>query len=111
MEAEEESLNFSTPPSTEVTSCETPKVDLVEATQNKENTATPPATHQQLLQLCALSDVVITSFSPRETGVKVEKSFTCVRKPTKMGKQAAATVTMSTPKSVYSTPKGECSPS
>ncbi|KAH8291971.1 hypothetical protein KR054_002788 [Drosophila jambulina] len=104
---EQESLNVSTPPSTEMPLCETPKVDLVEATQNKENTATPTTSHRQLLQLCALSDVVITSFSPRETGVKVEKSFTCVRKPTKMGKQApAASVTMSTPKSVYSTPKG-----
>ncbi|KAH8346968.1 hypothetical protein KR059_003621 [Drosophila kikkawai] len=105
---EQESLNFSTPPSTEETSsCETPKVDLVEATQNKENTATPPASHQKLLQLCARSDVVQTSFSPRETGVKVEKSFACVRSPTKSSKQTvAAFVTMSTPKSVYSTPKG-----
>ncbi|KAH8369454.1 hypothetical protein KR009_011270 [Drosophila setifemur] len=94
----DQSLNFSTPPSTEQSSCETPKVDLLEATQNKENTATPPACHKKLLKLCALSDVVITSFSPRETGVKIEKSFTCVRKP--------ATATMSTPKSVYSTPKG-----
>ncbi|XP_017039675.1 microtubule-associated protein futsch [Drosophila ficusphila] len=98
---EEDSLNFSTPPSTETTACESPKVDLLEATQNKENTATPPGSHKKLLQLCARSDVVITSFSPRETGVKLQKSFTCVRKPVK-----ADTVTVSTPKSVYSTPKG-----
>ncbi|XP_044313262.1 uncharacterized protein LOC108040443 [Drosophila rhopaloa] len=97
---EEDSLDFSTPSSSNTTACETPKVNLLEATQNKENTATPPGSHQKLLQLCALSDVVITSFSPRETGVKVEKSFTCVRKPVKAAK------TVSTPKSVYSTPKG-----
>ncbi|XP_017111170.1 titin [Drosophila elegans] len=97
---EVDSLNISTPPSSEITACETPKVNLLDSTQNKENTATPPGSHLKLLQLCARSDVVITSFSPRETGVKVEKSFTCVRKPVK-----AASV-VSTPKSVYSTPKG-----
>ncbi|XP_016949413.1 titin [Drosophila biarmipes] len=102
---EEDALNISPPPSAEVTTCETPKVDLLEATQNKENTATPPGSHQKLLKLCALSDVVITSFSPRETGVKVEKSFTCVRKPTHAA-STSTSVTVSTPKSVYSTPKG-----
>ncbi|XP_022213660.2 titin homolog [Drosophila obscura] len=85
------------PAATASAACQTPKVDLLDATQNKENTATPPASHKKLLKLCALSDVVITSFSPRETGVKTEKSFTCVRKP--------STPTISTPKSVYSTPK------
>lgn len=85
----------------EPTTCETPKVDLVEATQNKENTTSTPASHQKLLKLCGRSDVVITSFSPRETGVKIEKSFTCVRKPA-----VATTPTVSTPKSAYSTPKG-----
>ncbi|KAH8326380.1 hypothetical protein KR067_006081 [Drosophila pandora] len=85
----------------EPTTCETPKVDLVEATQNKENTTSTPASHQKLLKLCGRSDVVITSFSPRETGVKIEKSFTCVRKPA-----LATTPTVSTPKSAYSTPKG-----
>ncbi|XP_052859553.1 titin [Drosophila gunungcola] len=97
---EVDSLNISTPPSSDITACETPKVNLLDSTQNKENTATPSGSHLKLLQLCARSDVVITSFSPRETGVKVEKSFTCVRKPLK----AASAV--STPKSVYSTPKG-----
>ncbi|XP_037722083.1 uncharacterized protein LOC119555004 isoform X2 [Drosophila subpulchrella] len=102
---EEDALNISPPPSAETTTCETPKVDLLEATQNKENTATPPGSHQKLLKLCALSDVVITSFSPRETGVKVEKSFTCVRKPAHAA-STSTSVTISTPKSVYSTPKG-----
>ncbi|KAH8353851.1 hypothetical protein KR084_008938 [Drosophila pseudotakahashii] len=102
---EEDSLNISTPPSAEATTCESPKVNLLESTQNKENTATPPGSHKKLLKLCALSDVVITSFSPRETGVKVEKSFTCVRKPANAA-STSASVTVSTPKSVYSTPKG-----
>ncbi|XP_041450981.1 mediator of DNA damage checkpoint protein 1-like [Drosophila obscura] len=78
---------------------QTKKVDLLDATQNKENTATPPASHKKLLKLCALSDVVITSFSPRETGVKTEKSFTCVRKP--------STPTISTSKSVLSELNGD----
>lgn len=97
----ENDLNLTAPPSMEPTTCETPKVDLVEATQNKENTTSTPASHQKLLKLCARSDVVITSFSPRETGVKIEKSFTCVRKPA-----APITPNVSTPKSAYSTPKG-----
>ncbi|XP_070137985.1 fap1 adhesin isoform X2 [Drosophila bipectinata] len=97
----ENDLNLTAPPSLDLMTCETPKVDLVEATQNKENTTSTPASHQKLLMLCARSDVVITSFSPRETGVKIEKSFTCVRKP------AVPTIAnVSTPKSVYSTPKG-----
>ncbi|KAH8310686.1 hypothetical protein KR044_002571 [Drosophila immigrans] len=77
-----------------------PKVDLLEATQNKENTST--LGNKLMLQLCARSDVVITSFSPRETGVKVEKSFTCVVKPTAC---VGLSSTSSTPKSVYNTPK------
>ncbi|XP_033245836.1 titin isoform X2 [Drosophila miranda] len=97
----DESLRCKTPPNADdepaAEAGQTPKVDLLDATQNKENTATPPASHKKLLKLCALSDVVITSFSPRETGVKTEKSFTCVRKPN--------VATISTPKSVYSTPK------
>ncbi|KQS39102.1 uncharacterized protein Dere_GG19927 [Drosophila erecta] len=99
---DEDCLNESIPPSTEKTPCESPKVNLLEATQNKENTATPPSSHQKLLKLCAISDVVITSFSPRETGVKIEKSFTCVRKPG----YTTTSLAVSTPKSVYSTPKG-----
>ncbi|XP_043656323.1 titin homolog [Drosophila teissieri] len=99
---EEVSLNESIPPTTEETPCESPKVNLLESTQNKENTATPPGSHQKLLKLCAMSDVVITSFSPRETGVKIEKSFTCVRKPG----YTTTSLAVSTPKSVYSTPKG-----
>ncbi|EDW85115.1 uncharacterized protein Dwil_GK12783 [Drosophila willistoni] len=71
---------------------DTPKVDLLESTQNKENTSSPPGSHKKLLQLCSRSDVVVTSFSPRTTGVRIEKSFTCVMKP-------------QTPKSVYGTPK------
>ncbi|BFF90107.1 titin [Drosophila madeirensis] len=98
---DDESQRCKTPQNAEdepaATACQSPKVDLLDATQNKENTATPPASHKKLLKLCALSDVVITSFSPRETGVKTEKSFTCIRKPN--------TATVSTPKSVYSTPK------
>ncbi|XP_026851169.1 titin isoform X2 [Drosophila persimilis] len=97
----DESQRCKTPPNADdepaAEAGQTPKVDLLDATQNKENTATPPASHKKLLKLCALSDVVITSFSPRETGVKTEKSFTCVRKPN--------VTTISTPKSVYSTPK------
>ncbi|XP_062122696.1 uncharacterized protein LOC133836318 isoform X2 [Drosophila sulfurigaster albostrigata] len=77
-----------------------PKVDLLEATQNKENTST--LGNKLMLQLCARSDVVITSFSPRETGVKIEKSFTCVLKPTVCVTLSSAP---STPKSVYNTPK------
>ncbi|KAM8704397.1 hypothetical protein ACLKA7_008927 [Drosophila subpalustris] len=85
-----------TPPGKDADESE-PKVDLLEATQNKENTST--LGNKLMLQLCARSDVVITSFSPRETGVKVEKSFTAVMKPTSgMG-------TATTPKSVYNTPK------
>ncbi|XP_017004532.2 fap1 adhesin [Drosophila takahashii] len=101
------SLNISTPSNAvaEASTCVSPKVNLLEATQNKENTATPPGSHKKLLKLCALSDVVITSFSPRETGVKVEKSFTCVRKPAHAA-STSSSVTVSTPKSVYSTPKG-----
>ncbi|KAH8338937.1 hypothetical protein KR074_005787 [Drosophila pseudoananassae] len=97
----ENDLNLTAPPSLDLITCETPKVDLVEATPNKENTTSTPASHQKLLKLCGRSDVVITSFSPRETGVKIEKSFTCVRKPA-----VPTTATVSTPKSVYSTPKG-----
>ncbi|KAL7728305.1 hypothetical protein ACLKA6_007407 [Drosophila palustris] len=85
-----------TPPGKDADESE-PKVDLLEATQNKENTST--LGNKMMLQLCARSDVVITSFSPRETGVKIEKSFTAVMKPTSgMG-------TATTPKSVYNTPK------
>lgn len=77
-----------------------PKVNLLEATQNKENTSTP--CNKLMLQLCARSDVVVTSFSPRETGVKIEKSFTRIMKPsTAIGLLSAA----ATPKSVYNTPK------
>lgn len=56
-----------------------------------------------MLQLCARSDVVITSFSPRETGVRIEKSFTRVVKPSTGFGQIS---TPTTPKSVYNTPKG-----
>ncbi|KAH8294769.1 hypothetical protein KR018_002688 [Drosophila ironensis] len=97
----EGTLNVPSSPSTETSACDTPKVDLLEATQNKENTSSPPSSHKKLLKLCARSDVVITSFSPRETGVKVERSFTCVRKPA-----TAAAANVLTPPSVYSTPKG-----
>ncbi|XP_033166878.1 titin isoform X2 [Drosophila mauritiana] len=99
---EDVSLNESIQHSTEKTAYESPKVNLLEATQNKENTATPPGSHQKLLKLCAISDVVITSYSPRETGVKTEKSFSCVRKPG----YTTTSLAVSTPKSIYSTPKG-----
>ncbi|XP_032579487.1 titin [Drosophila sechellia] len=99
---EDVSLNESIQHSTEKNAYESPKVNLLEATQNKENTATPPGSHQKLLKLCAISDVVITSYSPRETGVKTEKSFSCVRKPG----YTTTSLAVSTPKSIYSTPKG-----
>ncbi|XP_032584114.1 microtubule-associated protein futsch isoform X3 [Drosophila mojavensis] len=79
-----------------------PKVDLVKATQNKENTRTP--CNKLILELCDRSDVVITSFSPRETGVKIEKSFTRVIKPS-TGLGVGLLSAANTPKSVYSTPK------
>ncbi|XP_067640933.1 microtubule-associated protein futsch isoform X2 [Eurosta solidaginis] len=73
----------------------TPKMNLINCTQNKENKSSEK--NRRLISLCQQSDVVITSFSPRETGVRIEKSFTAILKPI----TAAAT----TPKSVYSTPK------
>ncbi|KAH8417281.1 hypothetical protein KR222_007876 [Zaprionus bogoriensis] len=80
----------------------TSKVDLVEATQDKENTSTQ--SNKLMLQLCARSDLVITSFSPRQAGVRIEKSFTRVVKPsTGFGLNSSTTTT---PKSVYNTPKG-----
>ncbi|XP_054747791.1 titin [Anastrepha obliqua] len=75
---------------------DTPKMNLINCTQNKENKSTEKK--RRLLSLCQHSDVVITSFSPRETGVRIEKSFAAVFKP-------VATCTATTPKSVYSTPK------
>ncbi|XP_017476546.1 PREDICTED: mucin-17 isoform X2 [Rhagoletis zephyria] len=74
----------------------TPKADLINCTQNKENKSTEKK--RSLLSLCHQSDVVITSYSPRETGVRIEKSFTAVCKP-------SATCLARTPRSVYSTPK------
>ncbi|XP_075145548.1 uncharacterized protein LOC142220346 [Haematobia irritans] len=80
---------------------ETPKMNLINFTNDKENSAsTQKKTHLQL-SLCHQSDVVITSFSPRETGVKTEKSFTAILKP----KVLVTTLASNTPKSVYSTPK------
>ncbi|XP_054082915.1 mucin-16 isoform X2 [Zeugodacus cucurbitae] len=74
---------------------DTPKMNLINCTQNKENRSTEKKL--RLLSFCQQSDVVITSFSPREAGVRIEKSFTAVVKP--------ATLGFTTPKSVYSTPK------
>ncbi|CAD6995869.1 unnamed protein product [Ceratitis capitata] len=78
----------------------TPKINLINCTKNKGNASTEKK--KRLLTLCQQSDIVITSFSPRETGVRVEKSFTAIFKPS-----AACTLasTSATPKSVYSTPK------
>lgn len=91
----------STTPTAEDIDETTPKIDLLEATQNKENTSTQ--SNKLMLQLCARSDLVITSFSPRETGVRIEKSFTRIVKPsTGFGQNS----TPATPKSVYNTPKG-----
>ncbi|XP_033150961.1 uncharacterized protein LOC117135097 isoform X2 [Drosophila busckii] len=73
----------------------TTQVDLMETNQNKENTSTP--CNRLMLQFCKRSDLVITSFSPRITGVKIQKSFTCVIKPSTSG--------LAIPKSVYNTPK------
>lgn len=74
-----------------------PKDDLVKETQNKENTSTP--CNKLILELCERSDVVITSFSPRETGVKTEHSFTRVMRPsTGFGVGMLS-------KSAYNTPK------
>uniref|UniRef100_A0A0K8UL40 FHA domain-containing protein n=1 Tax=Bactrocera latifrons TaxID=174628 RepID=A0A0K8UL40_BACLA len=74
---------------------DTPKMNLINYTQNKQNTSTEKKL--RMLSFCQQSDVVITSFSPRETGIRIEKSFTAVIKPT-------STIS-TTPKSVYSTPK------
>ncbi|XP_019847301.2 microtubule-associated protein futsch [Bactrocera dorsalis] len=74
---------------------DTPKMNLINSTQNKQNTSTEKKL--RMLSFCQQSDVVITSFSPRETGIRIEKSFTAVIKPT--------STSSTTPKSVYSTPK------
>ncbi|XP_039971309.1 mucin-17 [Bactrocera tryoni] len=74
---------------------DTPKMNLINYTQNKQNTSTEKKL--RMLSFCQQSDVVITSFSPRETGIRIEKSFTAVIKPT--------STSSTTPKSVYSTPK------
>ncbi|TMW51838.1 hypothetical protein DOY81_003083 [Sarcophaga bullata] len=80
---------------------ETPKMNLINCTNDKENKSTQKK-NKQLLTMCHLSDVVITSFSPRETGVRIEKSFATIIKP-----KVLVTKPPTTPKSVYSTPKGE----
>lgn len=80
---------------------ETPKMNMINCTNDKENKSTQKI-NKQLLTLCHQSDVVITSFSPRETGVRIEKSFATIIKPTVL-----VTKPPTTPKSVYSTPKGE----
>lgn len=95
-----EQKRSTTPPAEDLDES-TPKVDLLEATQNKENTSTQ--SNKLMLQLCARSDLVITSFSPRQTGVRIERSFTRVIKPsTGFGQNSTPT----TSKSVYNTPKG-----
>nr|XP_014089155.2 uncharacterized protein LOC106616798 isoform X1 [Bactrocera oleae] len=78
----------------------TPKMNLINYTQNKQNKSTEKKL--RLLSFCQQSDVVITSFSPRETGVRIEKSFTAVIKPTTI---CTISTSSTTPKSVYSTPK------
>ena len=80
---------------------ETPKMNLINYTNDKENKNSQKI-NTQLLTMCHLSDVVITSFSPRETGVRIEKSFATIIKP-----KVLVTKPPTTPKSVYSTPKGE----
>ncbi|XP_046805182.1 titin isoform X2 [Lucilia cuprina] len=80
---------------------ETPKMNLINCTKDKENKSTQKK-NKQLLTMCHQSDVVITSFSPRETGVRIEKSFATVIKP-----KVLVTKTPATPKSVYSTPKSD----
>uniref|UniRef100_A0A1I8ML69 Uncharacterized protein n=1 Tax=Musca domestica TaxID=7370 RepID=A0A1I8ML69_MUSDO len=79
---------------------ETPKMNLINCTNNKENSASTKKKKNLHLSLCHQSDVVITSFSPREAGVKIEKSFTAILKP-----KVLVTRAPNTPKSVYSTPK------
>uniref|UniRef100_A0A1A9X1X5 FHA domain-containing protein n=1 Tax=Glossina brevipalpis TaxID=37001 RepID=A0A1A9X1X5_9MUSC len=53
---------------------ETPKMDLIMCTENKVNRSTEKNKRQ--LALCQQSGVLITSYSPRQTGVCIEKSFT-----------------------------------
>lgn len=79
---------------------DTPIMNLINCTQNKRNKSTEKK--QRLLSFCQQSDMVITSFSPRETGVHIEKSFTAVIKPTSICSIAPTSIT---PKSFYSTPK------
>ena len=76
-------------------------MNLINCTNDKENKSTQKK-NTQLLTMCHLSDVLITSFSPRETGVRIAKSFTTILKP-----KVLVTKPPTTPKSVYSTPKGE----
>lgn len=85
-------------PSTEAQ--ETPKMNLINCTNNKENSSSTQKKNNLQLSMCHQSDVVITSFSPRETGVRTEKSFTAILKP-----KVLVTRAPNTPKSVYSTPK------
>ncbi|KAM7361203.1 uncharacterized protein ACRADG_010465 isoform 2-T2 [Cochliomyia hominivorax] len=82
---------------------ETSTLNLINYTKDKTNKSTEKK-KKQLLMTCHQSDIVITSFSPRETGVKIEKSFATIMKP-----KVLVTKTPATPKSAYSTPKGEIS--
>lgn len=80
---------------------ETPKMNLINCTKDKENRSTEKK-NKQLLKMCHQSDVVLTSFSPREAGIKVCKSFAVVVKP-----KVLLTVPPTTPRSVYSTPEND----
>ncbi|KAI9576242.1 uncharacterized protein LOC119642638 [Glossina fuscipes] len=57
---------------------ENPRMDLIMCTENKVNKSTQE--NKRLLAMCRQSDVLITSYSPRQTGVCIEKSFTSLYK-------------------------------
>uniref|UniRef100_A0A1A9VU12 FHA domain-containing protein n=1 Tax=Glossina austeni TaxID=7395 RepID=A0A1A9VU12_GLOAU len=53
---------------------ENPRMDIIMCTENKANKSTQE--NKRLLAMCRQSHVLITSYSPRQTGVCIEKSFT-----------------------------------
>uniref|UniRef100_A0A1A9Z8H1 FHA domain-containing protein n=1 Tax=Glossina pallidipes TaxID=7398 RepID=A0A1A9Z8H1_GLOPL len=53
---------------------ENPRMDIIMCTENKANKNTQE--NKRLLAMCSQSDVLITSYSPRQTGVRIQKSFT-----------------------------------
>lgn len=58
---------------------ENPRMDIIMCTENKANKSTQE--NKRLLAMCRQSDVLITSYSPRQTGVCIQKSFTSLYTP------------------------------